>query len=148
MTDIPTSNQLRVTLRPIALCKPFVASSKSSRNFLMRMQRCVATLGIKSLTLPKDRKHKHVHQLSGPCSHGPRRCGRQRQCGMDFRYGSLQRVNCLRKHKVARSGSRWNIRAGIDTTRGCIFRLSGYWTPTTSSPYGGKSLGMSIHLCK
>lgn len=112
------------------------------------MQRCAATSGIKSSTLPKAQKRKHVHQLFDPCLHGPRRCGRQHRCGMDCRYDRLQRANFLCNHRVARSGSPWNIRVGIDMTRGCFCRPLGCWTPTISSPYGGKCLGMSIHLCK
>jgi hypothetical protein len=148
VTDIPTSSQLPVTLRPIAPCEPFAASSKSSRNTLMLMQRCAATSGTESSTLPKARRLKHVHQLSGPSLRGPRRCGPQRRCGMDSRCGGLQRASCLRKHRVARSGSPWNIQAGIDMTRECSCRPLGCWTPTTYSPYGEKYRGMSTHLCR
>jgi hypothetical protein len=147
MTDIPTSNQSRGALQPIALCKPFAASSKSSRNILMLMQRCAATSGTKSSTLLKAQKQKHVQHPSDPCSPGLRRCGRRPLCGMDFRCDSFQRMNYLRKQRVARSGSLWSIRAGTDTTKECLCRPSECWIPTTFSPYGGKCLGMSIHLC-
>ena len=112
------------------------------------MQRCAAISGTKSSILPKAQKRKRVHRLFVPCLRGPRRCGRQRQCGMDCHCGSLQRTNFLCNHRVARSGSPWSIRAGIDMIRGCLCRPSGCWIPTISLPYGGKCLGISIHLCR